>query len=127
MFHWDSPTITEYSISIVLQLNPMFLVLKYAQNFIQTLNPSRCTDTHMHPLHASTFPFPPENILYMKPWYECMYEQAKTIEHISFTNAQGMTSSCACSVKSSDSVCCYTAFIKKFPFVLFSRVYSLPC
>ena len=101
---WDSPTITEYSISIVLySWTIWFLSLNMPRI---SINPSRCmTDTHMHPLHVSTSPFPPEKS-YMKPWYEYMYEQAKTIEHISFTNARGMTSSCAlnslimqCSVK----------------------------
>ena len=65
----------------VLQLNLVFLVFKYVQNFIKT----GCTDVHMHPLHASTSPTPLPPLLWEKPAWKTL--KAELIDSCSLSLA----------------------------------------
>ena len=65
---YNSTKYLSYRLS-VLQLNLMFLVLKYVQLFMKTYKTlaSECTNAHMRLLHTSTFP-PTRKKSFMKPW-----------------------------------------------------------
>ena len=51
---------------LVLQLNLLFLVLKYVQNFIKTSKTSSgCTDVCMYTMYTSTIPHPRQKSCYV--------------------------------------------------------------